>query len=275
MDISNLQKNHQNLMSFLIENGYKKDSLWHTKRCIKLALEVGVLSEITSYEDLFFLEVERRGYKPKEPRYKSFKTYMGNLKQFDEKGIYPSRTRSNNRFLAPPSLYSQLNTTYQSAIDRHFKVGGLNGKREKTVLIEACAAMNFFKHLQNCGAETFQGVKDRMIYTFFFDGERQIRGKAYCSLIKATLRTELQLYGEAVQRILETLPAIKSSRKNFQYLNTEESRKIRECLEDKNSTLTHLERSIGWMLYFLGLRGTDIAGLKLENINPHCSTQSI
>ncbi len=267
MDTSNLQKNHQLLMDFLVKNGYKKDALVLTRRCIRLALGVGSLPEITSYEDLFSLEIEKRGFKPEEGRYKSFRTYMGNVKQFDLKGVYPGELGLNNGFLLPPPLYDQLNPVFQSAIDHHLEVGGLHGKRKKTVYTESRAAMNFFKHLLYCGAESFLDIEDRMIYTFFFDGERQIRSKDYCSLVKAVLKTTIELYGEPVQKILETLPIIKSGNKNFQYLTPEESRRIRECLENKDSDLTHLERSIGWMLYFLGLRGTDIMQLKPENID--------
>ena len=267
MDTSNLRKTHQKLMDFLVKNGYKKDALSQTRKCIRLALEVGASPEITSYEELFFLEVKKRGYKPKEGRYNSLKAYMGNVKQFDQKGIYPGGVGSKNGFLAPPPLYDQLNTVFQTAIDYHLEFGGLHGKRKKTVWTEARATMNFFKHLQNCGTETFHDVENRMVYTFFFDGEQQIRGKDYCNLIKAALKTGVQLYGEPVQKILEILPVIKAGNKNFQYLTSEESMKIRECLEDGNSGLTHLERSIGWLLYFLGLRGTDIANLKPENID--------
>lgn len=267
MDTSNLRKTHQKLMDFLVKNDYKKDALLQTRKCIRLALEVDASPEITSYEELFFLEVRKRGYKPEEGRYKSLMTYMGNVKQFDLKGIYPGGIGSKNGFLAPPPLYDQLNTVFQAAIDYHFKFGGLHEKQKKTVWTEARAAMNFFMHLQNCGAETFLDVENRMVYTFFFNGERQIRGKDYCSLIKAVLKTTMQLYGKPVQKILEMLPAIKSGTKNFQYLTPEESMKIRKCLENGDSGLTHLERSIGWLLYFLGLRGTDITQLKHENID--------
>ncbi|SHE81124.1 Phage integrase family protein [Mariniphaga anaerophila] len=267
MDTSNLRKIHQKLMDFLIKNGYKKDSLLQTRKCIRLALEAGTSPEINSYEELFFLEVKKRGYKPEEGRYKHLRTYMGNVKQFDCKGIYPGGVGSKNGFLASPSLYDQLNTVFQSAIDNHFRLGGLHEKREKTVWTEARAAMNFFKHLQNCGAETFLDVENKMVYTFFFNGEQQIRGKDYCNLIKAALKTAVQLYGEPALNILEMLPSIKAGNKNFQYLTPEESTKIRECLENETSGLTHLERSVGWLLYFLGLRGTDISNLKPENID--------
>ena len=191
---------------------------------------------------------------------------MGNVKQFDRKGIYPGGG-FRNRFLAPLSLYDQLTTFFQSAIDYHFEFGGIHEKRKKTVWTEARAAMNFYRHLQDCGAETFHDVENRMVYTFFFNGEQQIRGKDYCSLVKSALKTAVQLYGEPAQKILEMLPVIKAGNKNFQYLTAEESKKIRECLENGGSGLTHFERSIGWLLYFLGLRGTDITKLKPENID--------
>lgn len=267
MDTTNLQKSHHLLIGHLIKNKYGKDALGLTRRCIRLALDVGALPEITSYEDLFFREVEKCGFKPEEERYKHLRTYMGNVKQFDLKGIYPGVSGSPNRFLAPPLLYDQLNPVFQSAIDHHLEVGGSQGKRKKTVYTESRAAMNFFKCLQNYGAYTFQQVEDRMIYSFFFDGERQIRGKDYCRLVKRVLQTAIGLHGDAVRKILESLPAIKSGNKNFQYLTQEESARIRGCLENGDSGLTHLERSIGWMLYFLGLRGTDIMSLKPENID--------
>ncbi|AYD47377.1 tyrosine-type recombinase/integrase [Arachidicoccus soli] len=267
MDTSNLRNTYQMLMGFLIENGYKKDSLSQTKKCIRLALEAGTSPEITSYEDLFYLEVIKRGYKPEEGRYKSLRAYMGNVKQFDQKGIYPRGMNHKNGFLAPEPLYNQLNAFYQSAIDHHFAFGGVNGKQEKTVWVESRATMNFFKHLQDSGAARFQEIENKMVYTFFFNGEKQIRGSDYCKLVKAVLKIAVPLYGEAVQKILEMLPAIKSGRRNFQYLTQEESTKIRACLENEDSGLTHLERSTGWLLYFLGLRGTDITKLRFENID--------
>lgn len=54
MDTSNLRKTQQKLMDFLVENGYKKDSLSQTKKCIKLVLEVGASPNIASYEEIFF-----------------------------------------------------------------------------------------------------------------------------------------------------------------------------------------------------------------------------
>ena len=54
MDTSNLRKTRQKLMDFLVKNGYRKDALLQTRKCIRLALEVGASPEIASYEELFF-----------------------------------------------------------------------------------------------------------------------------------------------------------------------------------------------------------------------------
>ena len=89
MDTSNLHKTHQKLMDFLVENGYKKDALSQTRKCIRSALEVGASPEITSYEELFFLEAKKRGYKPEEGRYawKFNKEYQEYISKAEKRGL--------------------------------------------------------------------------------------------------------------------------------------------------------------------------------------------
>lgn len=267
MDITNLKEKNQYLIDFLIKNGYSKDVVHKTKKCIRLTLDVGSSLEITSYEDLFYYEVKRQGYKPNEQRYKAFRCYLGNIKRFDRTGEYPSRMKSVDKFPAVLSVYSQLNEEYQFIVKYHLEVGGLNGKMPQTVRAEAKATIRLFKHLQDLGAETLNEVTPEMVYRFFFDGETQKRGRDYCSQIKRALKSAESLMREPIQRLQNFLPSIKSGNKNFQYLTPEESKKIRECLEDEKTSLTHIERSVGWMLYFLGLRGVDIVSLSTKNID--------
>lgn len=267
MDITNLKENYQYLIDFLIKNGYSKDVVHKTKKCIQLTLDVGSSIEIISYEDLFDYEVKRRGYKPNEQRYKAFRCYLGNVKRFDKTGKYPSRMKPIDKFPTTLSAYDVLNEEYQFVVKYHLEFGGLNGKMPQTIQAEAKAAIRLFKHLQDLGADTLSKVTPEMVYRFFFDGEKQKRGRDYCSQIRRALKSAEPLIREPIQRLLFFLPSIKSGNKNFQYLTLEESKKIRECLEDENTQLTHIERSVGWMLYFLGLRGTDIVSLATKNID--------
>lgn len=267
MDITNLKENYPYLIDFLIKNGYSKDVIHKTQKCIRLTLDVGSSSEIASYEDLFYYEVKRQDYKPNEQRYKAFRCYLGNIKRFDKTGEYPSRMKSVDKFPAVPSVFDKLNAEYQLIVKHHLEVGGRSSKMPQTIRAEARASMYLFKHLQDLGADTLNEVTPEMVYRFFFDEEKQKRGRDYCSQIKRALKSAESLIGEPVRRLLYLLPSIKSANKNFQYLTPEESRKIRECLEDEKTQLTHIERSVGWMLYFLGLRGTDIVSLSIKNID--------
>ena len=262
MDISNLKQNHQLLMDYLSQNGYGKDALGLTRRCISLALSIGDTPSIKSYEDLFFYEVNKRKYRANEGRYKSLRGYMGTLKVFDLEGKYPNGKPTG--FLAPVSLFDQLNEHYQNLANFHLRNGRINGKLEKTVWVEFRAVINFYKHLQDNDAETLADITPQIIYSFFHDGNRQIRGFYYCQLIKAAMKVLIIGHENRANTIMSYLPAIKRGNKNFQYLSQEESAQIRACIEDNQNELTTGERTIGWLLYFYGLRGTDITSLQLK-----------
>ncbi len=190
---------------------------------------------------------------------------MGALKAFDLEGKYPDGTC--NGFMSQPKLIDFLNPYYLFLANRHLKTGQTKGKRAKTVWTEYRVAINFFSHLMNQGANTLAEVEPMMIYSFFFDGIKRIRGRDYCNLVRAVLK---KVEGEAsstAKTVLSFLPSIKNGRKNYQFITPIEAKKIRECLEDEHNALSQGERAIGWTLYFYGLRGTDIASMQFGNID--------
>ncbi len=67
--------------------------------------------------------------------------------------------------------------------------------------------------------------------------------------------------------IFNFLPKIPKTYKNLEFLAKEESDCIRKYLENSNNTLSLKERTIGWLLYFYGLRGTDITAMRFDNID--------
>lgn len=265
MDISNLSENHHFLVDYLCSNNYCKDARWIIKRCIQTVLKSGSLPQITSYEELFLFESERLGYKSNKGRYKKMKSAMGVLKAFDLEGKFPNGTCTG--FMEPPKLIDSLNPYYLNLANRHLIVGQTNGKRYKTVWIEYRVAINFFNHLMSQGANTLEAVEPIMIYTFFFDGVKRVRGRDYCNLVRTVLNRVEEDSSSAAKSILSFLPSIKNGRKNYQFITSSEARKIRECLEDEHNRLSHGERAIGWTLYFYGLRGTDITSMQFNNID--------
>lgn len=265
MDITNLKNNHHLLADYLHSNNYCKDTRWIIGRCIQTVLKWGSLPQVTSYEDLFIFESERLGYNPGEARSKKMKSAMGAIKAFDFEGKYPNGTCTD--FMGHPKLIDSLNPYYLDLANRHLKTGQTNGKSAKTVWIEYRVAINFFNHLMSQGANTLAEVDPMMIYSFFFDGIKRVRGRDYCNLVRAVLNKVEEESSSAAKAILSFLPSIKKGRKNYQFMTPGEAKKIRECLEDEHNALSEGERAIGWTLYFYGLRGTDIASMQFNNID--------
>jgi hypothetical protein len=210
MDITNLKNNHQLLVDYLCTNNYCKDIRWIIRRCIKTALKNGSLPQVISYEDLFLFESEQLGYKPKEGRYKKMKYAMGVLEAFDLEGKYLNGTCTG--FMEQPKLIDSLNPYFLNLANRHLKNGQTNGKRSKTVWTEYRAIINFFSHLMSQKANTLAEVNPMMIYSFFFDGTKRVRGRDYCNLVRAVLKKVDGEVSSAATITLSFLPSIKNGR---------------------------------------------------------------
>ncbi|MCK9520211.1 MAG: tyrosine-type recombinase/integrase [Dehalococcoidales bacterium] len=265
MDTTHLQSTKHLLLDYLIEKGYKDDSLWMTRKCLKLAIEEGHKPEICSYEDFYGYAAQQFTYQPGEPRYKKLKSYIGLLWNFDINGKYPQGVAVG--FMAGPSKYESLSNEFKEIIDNHSVIRKVEGKTNKTIYTEYRAALNFFLFMQDSGANALTDIEPRMICGFFHDGNEVIRRGSYCHLIKMVLGTVVDKYREQAMRIIRLLPKIREPRKLFDYLLPEESRKVYDCLKNEQSSLSHMERAMGWILYFVGLRGTDIASLGMQNID--------
>jgi integrase len=66
---------------------------------------------------------------------------------------------------------------------------------------------------------------------------------------------------------LAFLPALRETRKNIQYLTSEEIQNIKKALANGKNPLTFCDKAIGMLALYTGLRGCDIAGLTLDAID--------
>ena len=85
--------------------------------------------------------------------------------------------------------------------------------------------------------------------------------------IASVFGAELGAHTENANRICEYLPDIRKRRKNIKYLTSEESEAIREYLYDTNNSLSARSRALGMLLYFTGLRASDAANLRFDDID--------
>ena len=266
MDASNLQKHYPFLLEYLCDNGYSRCQILWIKRCIKLALNEGSSPEIDSYEQLYWREVQKRGYKDAAPVRKTLKSVLGCVKRFDLEGIYPLPNLCHG-FLAPAKNYDLLNDEYKSVIDYYEQTAKLGSKVANTISTERRSGILFLLHLQNTGAQSIKDATERHVLDFFYDGEKIIRSNAYKEKITPVLNASIPFYGEPVKKLLSLFPSVPKSYQNYPYLTQLESEKFRICLEEENSQLTLLDKAIATIAYYTGLRGTDILSLTPENID--------
>jgi integrase len=266
MDVSNLQEHYPLLLEYMRDNGYSRTHIQWIRRCIKLVLNEGSSPTIESYEQLYWHDVQQRGYKDTAPVRKTLKSALGVVKKFDLEGIFPHPHQCHG-FLSPAKNYDLLGFEYKSIIDNYVQTAKSGSKVDHTIYTERRAGILFLFHLQNAGVESIKEVTERKVLDFFFDGEKIIRGKAYKEKISPVLKTAIPLYGEPVKRLLSLLPSMPKSYPNYPYLTKSESEKFRIWLEEENSQLTLLDKAIATIAYYTGLRGTDILSLTPENID--------
>lgn len=143
MDVSNLQKHYPLLLEYLCDNGYSRCQIQWMRRCIKLALNGGSSPEIDSYEQLYWREVQQRGYNDTAPVRRTLKSVLGCVKRFDLDGIYPQPNLCHG-FLAPARSYDLLNDEYKSIIDHYERTARSGGKVAQTIYTEHRAGTLFF-----------------------------------------------------------------------------------------------------------------------------------
>lgn len=124
----------------------------------------------------------------------------------------------------------------------------------------------FFYYLQANNHFILSEVTEDDVISFFIKDGKSFREASYRYRLSEFLKTVSYRYPECAQ-LNNWLPFIRQTRKNIQYLTEEEVKAIKETLLSESSCLTYCERAIGLILLYTGLRGCDIAALKLENIN--------
>lgn len=266
MDVSNLLQNHQKLLEYLKENGYSKSHIQWIKKCIKAVLTDGVKPEIHSYEQLYWFEVKNWGWKEGAPCRKAFKSTLCCVKQFDQEGKLPNWKRQSYLFESPEK-YELLSDSFKNMVDHYVEWALTTSKRPHTIHTEKRAAICFFTHFQSREKLSISEVNRWDVLSFFYDGERLIRGRAYASKIMPILKYSAANGNGDTVKVIEYIPRIPQSYPNYQYLKKEEASKIVDVLHDDNAKTNLLDKAITSIAYYTGMRGTDITSLTVDSID--------
>ena len=244
-------------------NGYSKIYVDRIKREIEKILSSVDSKEWSCYTDVY-LEYEKTSDSPDYLRNK--RTFIGAIEQFDVYGRYPDRRRRHELF--ERGAYRLLSSEFKSIIDYYCEAERKRGKKVTTIYTESHNASTFFLSLQRKGINSMENVTEEDVLSVFVspNGE-MLRSCSYKKNIAAVFKACILYYPETCPRILAFLPALRETRKNIQYLTSEEIQKIKNTLNNSENSLALGDKAIGILALYTGLRGCDIAGMTLNSID--------
>jgi len=233
------------------------------KREIEKILGTEKSKEWTCYTDIY-LEYTKTSQSLDFLRNK--RTIIGAIEQFDIYGRYPDGRRRHELF--ERGSYPLLSPEFKSVIDLYCEIEKKRGKKLTTIYTESHNASTFFLSLQQKGINNLDKTTEEAVLSIFMSpDETQLRSCSYKKNIAAVLKACIPYHPETCPRLLAFLPALRETRKNIQYLTSEEIQKLKDVLANGENLLTLRNKAIGKLALYTGLRGCDIAGLTLDAID--------
>ena len=261
MDLQNLREHHEELLSFMENNGYSSTYIQRFRDEINRILADADSSRWQSYRDVY-LEYLKVPYSKDYLRNK--RTIIGALEQFDLFGRLPDGRHRHTLF--ERGSYHLLEPEFQELIDFYRMYEKQRGKKESTIWCESLNTASFLYQMQEQGAQCLDEVTEDAVLSFFVSEDGSPRkGCSYKKNISAVFKAGLNWKEPQCQRILSFLPLLRETRKNIQCLTQDEIRLLRAAVE--SSGFSARNKAVILLLLFTGLRGCDIAGLTFSSID--------
>lgn len=263
MNVQNLRDNYPQLISHMENDGYSKMYVDRFRReitrILKFANEKGWLCYADVYRDYTITS--------KSPDYlRNKRTIIGAIEQFDVHGRYPDGRRRHELFAR--GAYSHLLPTFQSVIDGYCKVERKRNKKSSTIYTESNNASTFLLALQLRGMDSLESITEEAVLAVFMSPDGKLRRScSYKKNVAAVFKACIPDHPETCRHILSFLPALRETRKNIQYLTSEEIQKVKNELTNAENLLTLCDKAMGMLALYTGLRGCDMAGLTLDAID--------
>ena len=256
MDIKHLVENYPKLQQYISEIHY---SDMYIKQ-INQAFSFIVQNNKDYWNDYFDVEKEFCNSK-KENTNNSRRVALSVIANFDCFEIYPNGSRQNYFKINLPLIQP-----FQEFLEYVEKMAEKNGLADSYNMNCISILKSFMVYLQDKGIKSFQEVHPEDVISFFSNGKEPM--KSYDSVMRLRHALEKGMnWNEAIRKIYIDIPIIRNRRKNIQYLTPEEIAALLEALEDETTGLSLCARTIGYLLYYTGLRACDITRMKIGNID--------
>lgn len=262
MNLLHSDQTYEELIQHMERCGYSPYHILHVKREMKWLSQNQDALAISSYEEAC--------------RLRSLETASAEMKQqyravyglFRRYALYATLSTPIREPLFRHDTYSQLTPYFQNILDNYKKDCVGRGLKPGTYRSGISACSGLFLHCQQKGCHTLEDITEDTVLSYFCDeSERPALSASTKVNIASVFRADLGMYSNAARTILTYLPALNRRRKNIQYLTEEEISSVKEILISENSGITLRNRAIGMLLFFTGMRSSDIAGLIFPDID--------
>jgi len=262
MDLENLRNSYPKLLSGMEEIGYSEVYIKGIHKMLQWIFAESEYHDWKDYPDVcsYFEQTSNT-----HNNYKRKRAYLGVIMEFDLYGKLPDGKDSR---LIKKGAYTKLEPAFKALVD-HFRQTELErGVEKTTVNVWKNEASCFLNFLQEVGIYRLVDVREETALSFFISSDmKPIKGSGYRWTISRFLQTCIPMDTEGCKKVLSFIPMLRKSRKNVQYLTSEEHRKILYALGDVSIALTLRDRAIGQIAVRYGMRSGDIAALELNSID--------
>lgn len=262
MNLLQSDNTYEELIQHMERCGYSPYHIQRVKREIKWLSQNQDVYGISSYEEacrLRSLETESAEMKEQfRAIYNLFRRYV----------LYGTLVASIREPLFRQDTYSQLTPYFQNILDIYKEDSVRRGLKPGTYHSSISACSGLFLHCQKKGCKTLEDITEDIVLSYFCDESGKPTLSASTKVnITSVFHADIGIYTNAAKTILAYLPALNRRRKNIQYLTEKEISSVKEILISEKNSITLRNRAIGMLLFFTGMRSSDIAGLTFSDID--------
>ncbi len=260
MEHLSLQKTYPRLLSHMKAEGYAPHTIHIVEYMVEEILAICAFPNEQTY-------IEYEIYLRKKHPNSCIRSYISSLnkiKRFDLQGLL---TRPY-QCVSHQSAYDKLSPYYVHLINMYSTKAQSFGLKRSSIDCITGHTSVFFFYLQSHGINDLFDTSEDVVVSFFTQGQFGKRGYCTMSHIRSLLTVlSTCVVDEGVDRAINLLPDFPRRRRIYNYLTKDEISKIKEALSDESPFLSLRDKAIGRLALYTGMRTSDLASLRIDNID--------
>lgn len=263
LDMIYLQEHLDELISYMAEHGYSESCISRLRFIANRIIVLSRTIEWNSYQEIY------AWYSSQNHEYfymKGVRSVLGILEAFHNRNEMPTNRGIQSTLCPVFSNYSILNPDFRCLVDLSIELSLKRGLRTSTIAGLKSVISTFFAFMQKEGASQPESISPDMINRYLAPYIEKKSGRGIVSRLRTFFETILPFCSEST-RILNALPILHYGRKNVQYLTDAESNAFRDALRDPDNGLTYKCRAIGTIIFYTGIRRSDVVNLTFDSVD--------